>query len=170
MHLTKAALFIVPFLQTVFGIECALRSLRRLPFQARGKYDVVICSFVVVVMTVGVWIISHVTPEPDSCFASLIWYVSAFGFEGMIIFSVCSGLMLISAMVIFIRLSSVNMIDQHQRIAASRMVYYLVLGMVSLVRLLCSNLNSNQLTYSRLLLYRTLFRKQLATEILKPRW
>ena len=132
--LTIIAIFIVPYLQTVFGIECALRSLRRLPFQARGKYDVTICSVVVILLLIGTWLISHITPEPNSCFASLIWYVSAFGFEGMVILSVCGGLMLISAMTIFIRLSSVNMIDQHQRIAASRMVYYLVLGLVSLVR------------------------------------
>jgi hypothetical protein len=30
-------------------------------------------------------------------------------------------------------LSTVRLIDEHQRIAASRMVYYLVLGIVSLV-------------------------------------
>jgi len=95
---------------------------------------VTICSVVVILLLIGTWLISHITPEPNSCFASLIWYVSAFGFEGMVILSVCGGLMLISAMTIFIRLSSVNMIDQHQRIAASRMVYYLVLGLVSLVR------------------------------------
>lgn len=132
-RLTFTALFIVPFLQTVFGLECAFRSLRRLPFQARGKYDVAICSGTVVLMLIGTWVPTHLSPEPDRCFASLIWYISAFGAEGMVILSSCAGLMIISALTIFIRLSTVNLIDQHQRIAASRMVYYLVLGIVSLV-------------------------------------
>jgi len=47
-------------------------------------------------------------------------------------------LMIAAALTIFIRLSTVNLIDQHQRIAASRMVYYLVLGILSLV---CSAVN-----------------------------
>ncbi|KAG9240561.1 hypothetical protein BJ878DRAFT_281804 [Calycina marina] len=126
------ALFIVPYLQTVFGLECALRSLRKLPFQARGKYDVTICTVAVVLMTVGTWIVSFLDPEPDTCFASLVWYVSAFGLEGLVAMSICAGLMLISAVTIFVRLLFVNMIDQHQRIAASRMVYYLILGILSL--------------------------------------
>lgn len=46
------------------------------------------------------------------------------------------GLMIAAALTIFIRLSTVNLIDQHQRIAASRMVYYLVLGILSLVSLM----------------------------------
>jgi len=41
--------------------------------------------------------------------------------------------MILLAGIIFVRLSTVRLIDEHQRIAASRMVYYLVLGIVSLV-------------------------------------
>jgi hypothetical protein len=43
--------------------------------------------------------------------------------------------MILAAIIIFVRLSTVSLIDEHQRIAASRMVYYLVLGIVSLVSL-----------------------------------
>lgn len=123
----------MPYLQTVFGVECAIRSLRRLPFQARGKYGVTICCVIVVLMLIGTWIPSHISPEPNICFASLVWYVSKFGLWGLILLSVSGGLMLLSAVTIFIRLSTGSMIDEHQRIAASRMVYYLVLGIVSLV-------------------------------------
>jgi hypothetical protein len=49
--------------------------------------------------------------------------------------SVSAGLMTLAAVVIFVRLSTVTLIDEHQRIAASRMVFYLVLGIVSLVSL-----------------------------------
>jgi hypothetical protein len=131
--LTNLALFIVPYIQLVFGVECALRSLRRFPFQARGKYDVTICCGVVVLMLIGTWLPSHLIPQPDVCFASLVWFITRYGQLGLKLLSVTVALMTLSAIIIFVRLSTVNLIDEHQRIAASRMVYYLVLGIVSLV-------------------------------------
>jgi hypothetical protein len=131
--LTCLALFVVPYIQLIFGIECALRSFRRTPFPARGKYDVTICVATIVIMLIGTWIPSRVNPQPDKCFASLVWFITRFGLECVILLFVTGGLMIISALVIFIRLSTVNLIDQHQRIAASRIVYYLVVGVVSLV-------------------------------------
>lgn len=132
-QLTSVAIMIVPYIQLVFGLECTIRSLRRVPFQARGKYDVTICCGTIVLMLIATWIPSHIFPEPEVCFASLVWFISRYGEAGLIILSTTGGLLLISAITIFTRLSTVNMIDQHQRIAASRMVYYLVLGIVSLV-------------------------------------
>lgn len=131
------ALFIVPYLQLVFGLECAIRSFRSIPFQARGKYDVAICLVVVFLMLIITWIPSHIWPEPDTCFASLVWFITRYGKLGFVLLSVTGGLMIMSALTIFIRLSTVNLIDQHQRIAASRMVYYLALGIVSMVSGLC---------------------------------
>lgn len=123
----------MPYIQLVFGLECAIRSTKRLPFQPRGKYDVAICLVVVVLMLVATWIPSHLNPEPNKCFASLVWFVSSFGSEGFILLSTVVGMLIISALTIFIRLSTTQMIDQHQRIAASRMVYYIAVGIVSLV-------------------------------------
>lgn len=131
--LTVLALFIVPYLQLVFGLECASRSLRKLPFQARGKYDVTICAGTVVLMLIGTWLPTYINPQPNGCFASLVWFVTRFSVEITALLGAAGGLMIISTMIIFVRLSKVNMIDQHQRIAASRMVYYLVLGILSLV-------------------------------------
>jgi hypothetical protein len=71
--------------------------------------------------------------EPDTCFASLMWFITRYGKLGLVLLSIIVALMLISAVIIFFRLSTVNLIDEHQRIAASRMVYYLVLGVISLV-------------------------------------
>ena len=133
--LIRLAIMIVPYIQLVFGLECTFRSLRRIPFQARGRYDVTICCGTIILMLIATWIPSHIFPEPDLCFASLVWFISRYGKAGLIILSTIGGLLLISAITIFTRLSTVNIIDQHQRIAASRMVYYLVLGIVSLVSL-----------------------------------
>lgn len=125
------ALFIVPYIQFVFGLECAIRSFRATPFQARGKWDVTICLATIVVMLIVTWIPSHIYPE-HKCFASLVWFITKYGFLGFIILSTAAALMIISAITIFTRLSYVPLVEPHQRIAASRMVYYLVLGIVSL--------------------------------------
>jgi hypothetical protein len=131
--LTIIALFIVPYFQVVFGLECAIRSFRAIPFQARGKYDVTICCSVVLIMLIATWVPSHIYPEPDTCFASLLWFVTKYGKLGFILLTTSASLMIISALTIFIRLSCVNLVDEHQRITASRIVYYLVVGIVSLV-------------------------------------
>lgn len=151
--LLSIALFIVPYLQLVFGLECTIRSLRKIPFQARGKYDVTICGVVVILMLVGTWIPSHIYPEKDFCFASLVWFISGFGRLGFIMLSAIAVLMIISALTIFFRLSTTHVIDQHQRIAASRMVYYLVLGIASLVSYRVSHYKTNLLIPNRPLLF-----------------
>lgn len=83
-------------------------------------------------MLIGTWIPSFVKPQSDKCFASLVWFVSSFGELGFVLLITTTGLIIICGLTIFIQLSRTNMIDQHQRIAASRMVYYLVLSFISL--------------------------------------
>ncbi|RKF59837.1 hypothetical protein OnM2_056001 [Erysiphe neolycopersici] len=126
------AIFLVPFVQLVFGIECTLRSFRSLPFQARGKYDVTFCLGAVVLMLFATWIPSHINPELDTCFASLLWFVSGYGDLGIVLFSSTAGLMLICALIIYCRLSAVNLIDQHQHIVASRIIHHMIIGAVPL--------------------------------------
>src|SRR3954468_14209289 len=50
------ALFIVPYIQVIFCLECAIRSLRASPFQPRGKYDVAVCCGTIVLMLIATWI------------------------------------------------------------------------------------------------------------------
>jgi hypothetical protein len=135
-----AALFIVPFIQAVFSLECALRSLRKKSFQARGKYDVAICGGVITLMLIGTWVYCHVVQEPNECVASLVWYISRYGEETLTLLLVSAGLMLFSTIAIFIRLSVATTVDKQQRLAASRIVYYNVLGLVYLVGALIKGL------------------------------
>lgn len=94
-----------------------------------------ICLGIIVLMLIGTWVPTHLFPEPNKCFASLIWFVSKFGKIGLILFSTTAGLFIISAITIFFRLSKATTVERDQRIAASRMVYYLVVGFVSVVSL-----------------------------------
>jgi hypothetical protein len=127
------AIFLVPYIQIVFGMECAIRSTRKGGFPSRGKYDVSICLAVIVFMLVVTSIPTHVSLETNYCFASLAWFVTKYGELGLGLLVACGGLAIISATMIFYRLTTLTTIDQHQRIAASRIVYYLVLAVVSLV-------------------------------------
>lgn len=110
-----------------------MRSLRKTPFQPRGKYDVTICTGVIVLMLIATWVPEHIKPEPDHCFASLVWFVSKSGVNGLALLSVSGGLSILSAIVIFYRLNTTTLIDHNQRIAASRIVYYVIISTISLV-------------------------------------
>ncbi len=76
---------------------------------------------------------THVRPETDYCFASLAWFVTHYGRLGLGLLAACGGLAIASAAIIFYRLTTLTTVDQHQRIAASRMIYYLVLADVAMV-------------------------------------
>jgi hypothetical protein len=146
--LTFSAIFLPSYILVVFGVECAIRSLRKEPFQPRGKLDVTICMAVVLAMIIATWIPTQVRKEGDKCFASLMWFVVNFGVLGLVLLCIVAVLLIFSAVTIFYRLSTHKIIDQNQRIAASRMVYYLVLTLVSSVSLHIPS-TGDSLTYSR---------------------
>jgi hypothetical protein len=85
-------------------------------------------------MTIVTWIPTNLHQESSRCFASLVWFVERYGELGLILLATSAGIAGICAVVIFWRLSTIAAIDQRQRIAASRMVYYMVFAVVSLVR------------------------------------
>jgi len=99
-------------------------------------------------MIIATWVPTQIWKEADKCFASLMWFVVNFGVLGLILLSVVALLMILSAVTIFYRLSTHKIIDQNQRIAASRMVYYLVLTLVGSVSLHIPS-SRDSLTYSR---------------------
>lgn len=134
MSLIALATFLPSYIHIVFGVECAIRSLRKEPFKPRGKYDVTICLAVIVLMVIGSWIPTQIHKQPNYCFASLMWFVTNFGIAGLGILSAIAFFAISSSIIIFYRLSMHKLIDQHQRVAASRMVYSLILKLVGLVR------------------------------------
>lgn len=113
-------------------MEYTIRSVRK-GFPARGKYNVPICLALIVLMLVATAIPTYVRRENDFCFASLVWFVSRYGTLGLslVVISLCIAIK--SGITILYRLNTLTTVDQRQRIAASRMVYYLVIEVVSLV-------------------------------------
>jgi hypothetical protein len=84
-------------------------------------------------MAIGSWIPAHISKQPNHCFASLMWFVTNFGVAGLGILCSIAFFAISSSVIICYRLSTHKAIDQHQRIAASRVVYYLILKLVGLV-------------------------------------
>ncbi|KAI1342017.1 hypothetical protein F5Y15DRAFT_330413 [Xylariaceae sp. FL0016] len=125
------AIFIVPYLQLVFGLEITFRALRTRPFPSRGKWDVAICLAVVKILLLITGLVAFFIRAPDFCFASLFWFVAKWAEGGFILLLAIAVILTICAIVIFLKLKRYSMIENSQRVTASRMVYYLVLAVVS---------------------------------------
>lgn len=124
------ALFIAPYIHLVFGVETAVRGLRS-QFSPRRRWTVAICIGTLSTFLLATLLVAAISRAPDFCFASLLWIVRPYA-KG--IFAVLLGVsivLLIVIITIFVRLSKSRMVDPTERMAASRMSYYLILGFIS---------------------------------------
>lgn len=124
-------MFIVPYIQLVFGVEVALRGMRSKPFAPRGKWDVSICMAIVGMCLLANFLVADFIRTNDFCFASLFFFVRKYAVG---IFGVLAGItsvLILCVVYIFIRLSRSTKVDSTERVAASRMVYYLALAIIS---------------------------------------
>jgi hypothetical protein len=128
------ALFLAPYIQLVFGVEVAIRALRKKPFAPRGKYNVSICLSIVGMLVLANFLVADFDQSPNFCLTSLIWFVSHYS---IYCFGVLVGIIVFvlkAAVVIFVRLHRSLKVEVTARVAASRMVYYLALAGISNVR------------------------------------
>ncbi|KAK8135827.1 hypothetical protein PG984_003767 [Apiospora sp. TS-2023a] len=124
-------IFIVPFLQVVFALEVTFRGVRTKPFPSRGKWTVAIClaSFVIMLMATG--LVAFFNAAANICYASLFWFVAKWAQGGFILFTLISTVLAASTLTVFIQLTRHATIETSERVLASRMVYYLGVGMIS---------------------------------------
>lgn len=137
--LTCAAIWIVGFVVLVLGIETVYRGLRKDRFASRGRWNIIICWVAVAVMLLLTWIPTRARPRAhDRCRAILLvfalpWADVAFGITlALIILYLAMGAILVAQLLRTVKL------DRTERIAASRMVYYLGLAAALLVCLYVS--------------------------------
>lgn len=128
---TIEAVFIVPYTQLVFGVEMAIRALRKQPFAPRRKFNVSVCLSIIGMLALANFLVADFDRSPDFCLSSLFWFVAHYSV-------VCFGLLvaivtvtLICSVIIFVRLHRSIKIEVTARVAASRMVYYMVLATIS---------------------------------------
>ncbi|KAK8141910.1 hypothetical protein G3M48_009693 [Beauveria asiatica] len=124
-------IFIVPYIQFVFGMETTVRAFRRRAFDSFGKWTVSICATLVIISLIATYAVTRVVQPPNFCFASLFWFVQRYRVLCFALFTTISGSLLLGSVITFIRLYQSSTGGVIERIAASRMVYYMCIGAIT---------------------------------------
>ena len=112
----------------VFGLETTFRSLRRNRFPTRNKWHIPTALAIIVALTVFMWAATNVFPTRGACLTGLIWWTARY-FKLAIV--VCSGLLFLyttSTVLLTVQLIKTVNVEKAERIAATRVVYYLVVN------------------------------------------
>jgi len=126
--LTRTAIFLMGYITLVFGIEMAIRSMKYNRFEQRGKWNVTICIGVISFLTMLTWMPTVAWPMYNRCFGSLIWFPVRYELIALIILGILVAGFLILAALISIQLMRTANVDPNERIAASRMCYFLLMA------------------------------------------
>ncbi|KAJ4403038.1 hypothetical protein N0V91_006784 [Didymella pomorum] len=127
---TFPAIFAMGYITLAFGIETALRSFKQERFAPRGKWNTILCIAAVNLFLLATWIPTIVWPMFNRCFGSLIWFIMRYDLLTLVLLIVLISSLLLLAAVISIQLMRNADVDLNERIAASRMVYYLLVTAV----------------------------------------
>lgn len=118
------------YITLAFGIETALRSFKHERFAPRGKWNTILCIAAVAFFLLLTWIPTIVWPMFNKCFGSLIWFAMRYDLLTLVLLVVMVSLLLLLAAIISVQLMRTADVDPNERIAASRMCYYLLLTAV----------------------------------------
>ncbi|KAJ8106611.1 hypothetical protein OPT61_g9422 [Boeremia exigua] len=128
--ITYPAIFAMGYITLVFGIETTLRSFKAERFSPRGKWNTIVCISVVVFFLVLTWIPTIAWPMLNRCFGGLIWFPMRYDLLTLVLLIILTSSLLLLAAIISIQLMRSADVDPNERIAASRMCYYLILTAV----------------------------------------
>lgn len=124
----NAAIFILGYITAIFGIEMAWRSLKTERFAPRGKWNTTVCVAIVAFLVLLTWMPTIIWPSNKRCFGSLIWFSMRYDLLTLILLCVLVSLFLILTAIISIQLMRTSDLDHNERIAASRLCYYLLVA------------------------------------------
>ena len=127
-RLTFSAIFLLGIITFVFGVDLAIRALKPERFAPKGKWTTTICIGAISFLTLMAWMPTVAWPMYNRCFASLIWFPMRYELLMLVVLVVLIGSFLILAVIISIQLMRTPGVEQNQRIAASRMCYYLIMA------------------------------------------
>ncbi|KAJ4348032.1 uncharacterized protein N0V89_009404 [Didymosphaeria variabile] len=126
--ITLPAIFLLGIITLVFGIDMAIRALKADRFAPKGKWTTTICIGFVAFLTLMMWMPTVAWPMYNRCFGSLIWFPMRYELLMLVVLVILIGLFLALTAIISIQLMRTSDVDPNQRIAASRMCYYLVMS------------------------------------------
>ncbi|KAH7152400.1 hypothetical protein B0J13DRAFT_262602 [Dactylonectria estremocensis] len=130
-QLMLPAFFITPFLQVAFGMELTIRALKRRSFQPRWRWSTLICLVVVGILLLVTFVVTFVVRPPNFCFACLVWFLQHYKLACFAILIAAVVILLVQVAIISVRLLKVTNIGPAERTEASRMVYFLVVAVVT---------------------------------------
>lgn len=122
------ALFIIGYLTLIFGVEMAIRAFRRKRFAQRSKWSATICVVATSFLVFLTFLPTVIWPMFNRCFGSLIWFGVRYNRISLAILSILIFSSLLLAALISIQLMRTSNVDPNERIAASRMCYYLLIS------------------------------------------
>lgn len=122
------------YITLVFGIETALRSFKSDRFAPRGKWNTILCIATVAFFLLLTWIPTIAWPMLNRCFGGLIWFVMRYDLLTFVLLVVLVSLLLLLAAIIGVQLMRSSDVDPNERIAASRMCFYLLVTAAIYVR------------------------------------
>jgi hypothetical protein len=128
--LTASAIFLMGYITLVFGIEMTIRAFKPERFAPRGKWNSTICIAVVAFLSLLTWMPTVIWPMFNLCFGSLIWFPVRYEVIALAILIILVALLLLMAAMISIQLMRTSDVDPNERIAASRMCYYMIMAAV----------------------------------------
>jgi hypothetical protein len=127
---SNTAIFIVPYIQLVFTLEMTLRALKANPFPPRSKWTVTICLTIIKIALLSTGLVAFFVRAPDVCFASLFWFVETWAKGGFALLIGIVVVLVVCAVIIYFKLTRHSMIEDDERVSASRMIYYIALAVV----------------------------------------
>lgn len=103
----------------------------RTQFAPRGRWNVAKCLGIIFTLCLAALLVAAIDQAPDFCFASLFWYLRKYAPGCFGVLLSISVILLVVVAIIFMRLNKSHSVDSTERMAATRMIYYLCLGFIS---------------------------------------
>lgn len=122
----------MPFVQLILGVETAIASFFKQPFPPRARWVFPTCVAVAIAGLLGLYGATRALPPPDKCYASLFWFTQEWRPVSFGLFVGIASLLLIAVFIVFLRLRlSAADAPPGERQAASHMVYYITVAVIS---------------------------------------
>lgn len=152
------AVWLFSFTVFAFGLETAVRSIRRNGLCARGTWETWLTVGFITLLTLMMWLSSFLLPADDSCIGSLVWWTENYALIAIVLIPVIILVNSVTSTIIIIQLLRTTKVDRKERIMASRVVYTIILSIVLLVSHLSSLTVDALLSQIRLYCYHTTLR------------
>ncbi|KAJ4250503.1 hypothetical protein NW762_011757 [Fusarium torreyae] len=130
-QLMLPALFIVPFIQLIFGLELTMRVIKPNMFPFRGRFNTLGCLAIIGTLLLIVFCITFAVRPSEFCFADLFSYLHRYnkGCFGVLLTVIL--IVLVECGIICFKLHTGARMGIAERDEASRMVYFMVIAVIS---------------------------------------